>query len=230
MQDSTEGSQHMKTFLLVLVGLGASSLYGATIVYSNTTTDTGSSIQFAANGYTSIGDQISLTGTDRLALTATTQFFNSLSTSGTFSATLRLYAVGVNPSVVGALLGSYTVNNIAITGFDLNNPLTTGTTNVTFSNLNVTVPNSLIFVLSVANVTNADLGLTLFDTPTAGTSDNASFITAVGNTFSVTPGDPGFSNVNFSLTATATPEPVTLTMIGSGLLVLTLARRKRNAA
>ena len=120
------------------------------------------------------------------------------------------------------------MNSIAITGFDFNNPLTTGTRNVTFSNLNLTVPNSVIFVLSVGNVANADLGLTLFDPPTAGSSNNANFISSVGNTFSVTPGDPGFSNVNFSLTATAaTPEPVTLSMIGGGLLVLTLMQRKR---
>ena len=40
--DSSEGSKHLKTFLLVLVALGASSLYGATVVDSNAATDTGS--------------------------------------------------------------------------------------------------------------------------------------------------------------------------------------------
>ncbi len=218
----------MKTFLLLLASLGASGAFGA-VIYSNTTTDTGSTIQFNANGYSAIGDQITLGGTDRFATTATTQFFNSLSTAGTFSATLSLYAVGVNPAVLGSLLGSVTTNNIAISGFDLNNPLTTGTANVTFSGLNATVPNDIIFVLSVANVVRADLGLTLFDPPTVGSSNSATFISALGNTFSLTPGEPGFGNVNFSLTATsATPEPATLSVIGGSLAVLALLRRRRH--
>ena len=54
--DSSEGSKHLKTFLLVLVALRASSLYGATVVDSNAATDTGSTIQYAANGYSRIGD------------------------------------------------------------------------------------------------------------------------------------------------------------------------------
>jgi len=173
----------MKTFPLLFVMLGGSALFGST-VYLNNVTDTGNTVQYNANGYTAIGDQITLGGTDRSATDATTQFFNVLSTSGTFDATLSFYTVGVKPAVAGSLLGSFTMTNIAISGFDLNNPLTSGTTNVTFSGLNLTLPDEVIFVLTVANVLNADLGLTLFDPPTVGSSDNSLFIANDGTGFS----------------------------------------------
>ena len=219
----------MKSLFLLLAAIGASTLNAATI-YSNTTTDTGSTLQYSSNGFTGIGDQITLGGSERFATQATTQFFNLLSTAGTFNATLSLYSVGVNPAVVGSLLGRYTVSNIAIGGFDINNPNTSGTTTVTFSGLNVTVPTNLIFVLSVSSVVRANLGLTLFDPPTVGSSNNGFFISATGNTFAVVPGDPGFANVNFSLTATAqqaTPEPATLSVVAGGLAGLALLRRRR---
>jgi riboflavin synthase alpha subunit len=221
----------MKTFLLLFVALAAGSVSADTI-YSNNTTDLANSIQYTANGYTQLGDTIALGGTARFVTQASTQFFNFDSSSTTFSATLSLYAVGTGGNVVGALLGSYTVNGVSITGFNAN-IAASGLTNVTFSNLNVTVPDNVIFVLSVANITSrsADLGLELYDPPTAGSSSNATFISNNGGGYVVSATDPGFGNPNFSLTTgAATPEPAGLSFIGGGLAALLLyARQKRRA-
>jgi hypothetical protein len=216
----------MIRILIAWIAFAVGTLH-ATLIYSNTTNDTGNALQYAANGYTGIGDQISLTGTERLATLATTQFFNSLSTPGTFDAQLDLYNLGTGGATVGSLIGSFTVTNIAISGFDINNPLTTGTATVMFSALNVTVPDNVIFLISISNVVNADLGLTLFDPPTAGTSDNANAITRSAGVISTTPLDPGLGNVNFSLTAvTIAPEPVAWSMLAGGLALVALLRRR----
>jgi len=219
----------MKAFPLLLVMLGGSAVFGSTI-YQNNTTDLANSIQYSFFGYTAIGDQVTLGGTDRLATQASTQFFNFDSKSTTFDATLSLYSVGSGGSVLGSLLGTFTVNGVSITGFDSNDP-TSGLATVSFLNLNTVVPDSVIFVLSVANLSSgtADLGLELYDPPTIGSSDNAFYISGIGGTYSSTATDPGFGNPNFALTASAsaaTPEPATLSVIGGGLALLALARRR----
>ena len=219
----------MKTLLLAFVAFGASSLFGASI-YVNTVNDTGNTYQYSVNNYSAIGDQITLAGTERFAIEATTQFFNVLPTAGFFDATLALYSVGSAPDVLGTQLVTSTMTDIAIPGFDIQNPLTSGTVTVTFSGLNVIVPDELIFVLTVANVRNADLGVTIFDEPTVGFSDNAKFISAVGSAFSVTDADPGYGNLNFSLTADAVgeiPEPATLPLMAAGLAALVAFRRRQ---
>jgi hypothetical protein len=220
----------MKTFILCFVTLAASTLFGSTI-YQNNTTDLANSVQYNANSYSALGDQITLGGTDRFATQASTQFFNFDSTATTFDATLRLYAVGSGGSVVGALLGTYTAAGISITGFDANNA-GSGLANVTFTGLNTVVPNSVIFVLSVANISTqtADLGIELYEPPTIGSSDNSTYISATGGTFASSFTDPGYGNLNFALTATAgaaVPEPATWAAIGGGLAVLAFARRTK---
>lgn len=207
----------------------AGSSFGATI-YANATNDQGSTLQYVANGFSGIGDTITVAGTQRLATQATAQFFNLLDTAGTFSATLSLYEVGTGGAVVGNLLVSKTVDNIAISGFDSLNPLTTGVATVVFPNLNVTVPTNLIFLLAVSNVVNADLGVTLFDPPTVGSSSNSGFISRTGSTFAASTTGSGVDNVNFTLDATdlrGVPEPGTLLGAGMVLLVLGIARRRR---
>jgi hypothetical protein len=119
------------------------------------------------------------------------------------------------------------VNGISITGLDLNDPAS-GLATVIFPDLNVAVPDDLIFALSVSNIStgSADLGVELYDPPTIGSSDNGLYISAVGSTFSnVRVQTPGFGNLNFSLTAT--PEPATLSIIAAGLAVLALASRRK---
>jgi MYXO-CTERM domain-containing protein len=212
-------------FLLALLAPAHSASGG--VVYSNTTNDTLNSIQYTANGYGGVGDTISLASGDRFATEASAQFFNVLSTAGTFSATLDLFTVGTGGAVVGASLGTYTVNNISISAFDIND-LASGLTTVTSPNLNVLVPDDLIFVLSVSNATTADLGPTLFDPPTIGSSDGANFISLAGGVYSVATTGFGFDNVNFSLTTAPAdvPEPSTMAVAAGGLAMLALLRRR----
>jgi hypothetical protein len=216
--------------LLLLALLAPAHLAFCGVVYSNTTSDKLNSIQYTVNAYDGVGDTISLAPGDRFATEATAQFFNILSTAGTFSATLDLFTLGTGGDVVGTPLGSYTVNNISISGYDIND-LSSGLTTVTFSNLNVVVPDDLIFVLSVSNVSRADLGPTLFDPPTTGFSDGASFISLAGGVYSVASTGFGFDNLNFSLetTAASVPEPSTLAVAAGGLALLALLRLRSRA-
>ena len=90
--------------------LALSAAWG-TPIYNNTTTDTGDTLSYAANGFVQIGDQLQLAGTDRLATLARVQFFND-GQAGSFDATLRLFSVG---APVGSQLGTdYLVSGIVV--------------------------------------------------------------------------------------------------------------------
>ena len=192
--------------------------FASTIVYSNTTTDTGDTLGYTANGFTQIGDQIQLAGVDRLASMATVQFFNDGS-SGTFDATLRLFNVG---SPVGTQIGSdFVLTGISAPASDV--------FNVAFNLADLVVPDNLIFTVSVANPSaGVDIvGLDMFEPPTVGSSDNTFAIANDGTNF--IQASTANENVFFELQATsaaATPEPVTAGLAGSALLALVLLRRR----
>ena len=82
--------------------LALSAAWG-TPIYNNTTTDTGDTLSYAANGFVQIGDQLQLAGTDRLATLARVQFFND-GQAGSFDATLRLFSVGAIPLQAASLV------------------------------------------------------------------------------------------------------------------------------
>jgi len=83
----------MKASILSVSLLASVALHAST-VYSNTTTDTGGTVFFSTGPYVQIGDNITLAGTERSANSATAEFFNGGSGSGTFDATLRFFNAG----------------------------------------------------------------------------------------------------------------------------------------
>src|SRR5215469_4587941 len=108
----------MRQKILGLIGISwliAGCAFGDSIIYSNTLTDTGDELFYAQNGFTQIGDQLTLGGTNRVATLATAEFFNS-STAGTFDATLRLFNVGPN---AGNPVGSQIGSNVVVTGVSI---------------------------------------------------------------------------------------------------------------
>ena len=121
-------------FLAALALVCAATGRAATI-YDNTTTDSGDFFPYngASSSYSHIGDTVTLAGTNRLLTGAQVQLFNNSSANGTYDATLYLWQVG---SPVGGSLGSFTRTGISIGAF--------GFPNVDFTNLNLTVPDSLV--------------------------------------------------------------------------------------
>ena len=206
--------------VLAVVAFGiasASSTFAATI-YDNTTTDTLQTYVYSAGAYTQIGDSITLGGTARTLTDASVQFFN-LATAGTFSATLRFF----NPAApVGTQIGSsYLASGLSINSQDI---LT-----VTFSGLNLLVPNNLVFTVAISNVTGgADLGLNAFEPPLTGSSNNAQIITSTDNVnFLAESTIAGQGNLYLQLNASDVPEPATITLAGGAIMALLILRKRR---
>jgi hypothetical protein len=213
----------MRLHIVLWSLLASGSVQAASVVYSDTTTDTGGTVFFSTGPYTQIGDQIALAGTDRLAASATVQLFNNSDVTGTFDAMLRFFSVG---SPVGAQLG----NAFTLTGIPIAN-LSTAT--FTFGSLNALVPDNLIFTVAVSNVSaGLDLGLTMFDPPTVGSSDPTFFIVNDGTSFSTASTLGAFpDNFYFSLTANPNvspiPEPATWVLASAGLAFAGLRSRAK---
>jgi hypothetical protein len=204
---------------MVFLCLLPSASFCSTIIYSNTTTDTGDTEAYTINGFTQIGDQLALAGTARLATLATVQFFSDGS-AGTFDATLRFFAIGPNSGTpVGSQLGS----DFVLTGISApsNNVV-----NVPFSLSNLAVPDNVIFTVQVSNFSSGvDInGLSMFEPPTIGSSDNTFAIANTGSGFIQTP--TANENVFFELQGVDIPEPVTTGLAGSALLAFLLLRRR----
>lgn len=213
----------LATLALAFIGAGASP--AATIVYNNTGKDTLQSYFYSVGPFEGIGDAITLGGTDRVLNSATVQFYNAFDTTGTFSATMNFYEAG---SPVGAPLGSPdVVDNIAIPGVD--------SFIVTFTNLNLLVPDNLVFIVGISNVTgNVDLGLNAFTAPSPGSSDDAAFVVNNGSSFVTGPAAQGEGNLYLILDAntpsTGVPEPGTVSLVGGALIGVLAIARKRNAS
>lgn len=201
-----------------LAVLFTSAVFANKAVYLNTTTDTGNTLTYASFGYTQLGDQISLAGTDRLAVLAIAQLFNS-GTAGTVDLTLRLFDLG---APVGTQIGPDFVRT-AVTVPGVDDP-EGGVFNVNFNLPNVLVPDNLIFTLSFANASaGVDLGVNMFEPPTVGTSDNTLAIGNDGTSF-VTINTLN-ENVFFELDATSLPEPGTAALALTALAMLWRKRR-----
>jgi hypothetical protein len=193
-----------------------------TPIYQNTTTDTGDTISYTANGFSQIGDELQLAGTDRLATLARVQFFND-GLAGTFDATLKFFSLG---EPVGAQIGTdYIMSGISAPLDDV--------LNVNFTLPSLLVPNNLIFTVSVSNESEGVdiVGLDMFEPPTVGSSDNTFAIAFNGQSFVQAP--TAGENVFFELDAvspTGTPEPATfpIALFFTAAGFFFLARRARS--
>ncbi len=200
----------------------------AEIIYSNTTTDTNTGINFDnAFGvpFAEVGDQISLAGTGRAAQVASVQVI-PISGEGFFDATLRFYDVGASGGgPVGTQIGeSFTVRTVQVLSTD-------GFQNIDFAINGIVLPDDVTFTLAISNLTSGlSLGLSLFSGPTIGRSDNLFLITK--NSAGTFAQEASTANLYFSLSTTATsvPEPLTLPIIAIGFAATALAKRRRFSA
>jgi hypothetical protein len=210
----------MKISLLWMSLLAPAALH-ATLVYSDTTTDTLNTVFYSTGPYVEIGDQIALASTQRSANSATTQFFNNGGSAGTFDATVRFFQVG---GPVGSQIGgSFTTTGNSIAAGDV--------LNVSWALGGVVLPDNLIFTVSVSNLTaGLDLGLDLFEPPTVGSSSNKFFIIATsGPSYSQGSQGNNQDNIFFSLDASpgsTIPEPGTMLLTLLALPAFALARKR----
>lgn len=212
--------------ILALAFIGATASPAATIVYDNTSQDTIVTYFYSTGAYTGIGDAITLGGTDRLLNSATVQFYNNTpDPTGSFSASISFFESG---SPVGAPLGSpFVVNNISIPALE--------SFNVTFANLNLLVPDNLVFIVGISNVTGTvDLGLNAFQPPSVGSSQGSEIIVANGSSYVSGTTAKGQGNLYLLLDATTpatgVPEPGTVSLVGGALLGVLAIARNRNAS
>lgn len=214
----------MKLALLFAGLFTATALHAAT-VYNNTITDTLDTVVYSTGVYTEIGDRILLAGTDRVADTAAAQFYN-LGDDGNFVAKLNLYGVNSNNVDVGSLLGTYTAASMFMTH---NNLL-----EVSWSLAGLNLPDDLFFTVSVSDFSQGmDLGLTVFDPPTVGSSSDQFFIVKGGSGFAQASLGNGQDNIYFQLNATdgnRIPEPGTAGLMFLAFLPLFAVRLRRRVS
>jgi hypothetical protein len=206
----------------ILIGLlGASALQGG-LIYSNTTTDTNGTLFFSTGPYTEVGDTVTFAGTERAVNTAMLQFFDVGASSGTFDATLRFYRTG---APVGSQIGGNFVTTSVL--------ITSGATaNASFNLGGLVLPDTVVFTVAVTNGSpQLDIGLTLFDPPTVGSSDNSFYIVRNGSAFSSGSQGNSQDNLYFSVDASAVnasvPEPATMALMIVSVPGLLWMRRRR---
>lgn len=194
------------TLFLSVLAL-AVSLEAATL-YDNTTIDTFHTLVFSTGPYDAIGDQIQLVSAGEATL-AHVQLYNAGS-AGTFDAILRFYAAG------GQLGGDFLLTDMPSAGNDV--------LDLTFGLGGLPLPGEVVFLLSIANASaGTDLGVNLFEPPTAGSSDNTFLVVDLGG---IGPALSDGENVYFRLEGTSVPEPSTLALGGLGVLFLACRRSR----
>lgn len=210
---------------LLFAGLVTATALQAAPVYNNTTTDTLNTVVYSSGGFSDIGDQIHLAGTERIGDNAATQFYN-LGSDGTFVAHLNLYGLPANNTdVVGNLLGSFTANGSLTTNSSVD---------VSWLLAGLNLPDDLIFSITLSNVSQGmDLGLNLFDAPTVGSSSNQFLIVKGGSGFDKASTGANIDNVYFQLNASSPnriPEPGSTGLIFLAMLPLIAIQRRRVAS
>jgi len=206
-----------------LLAFGSSPRLLASLLYDNTSMDTGDTLLYSVGPYIALGDQIQMVSAGN-ATQAMVQLFNN-GGAGTFDAELDFFEVG---SPVGSFLGSASLTGISSVGLDV--------LNLTFNlGAGIMLPQDLVWTVSVSNAsTGMDLGVDFYEPPTVGSSDN-SFMIAATSGPSYSQLTTNSEDVFFQVSGTAqssTPEASSLVLMTGGLLFLgtTLRSRRRSSA
>jgi hypothetical protein len=208
--------------LLLALSLAGAAHASIIPVYGNTTLDLNSGLDLVGI-YDAVGDSIGLSDASNPVTSARVAIYN-VGSQGTADVTLQFFDVG---APVGAPIGSaYTVTNVDL----VDNALTI----VDFSLGSLSVPKSLVFIVSVSNVAGGvQPQLELFGSgPEVGSNTPNTAIVLNGVAYSQTDttglggGNPYFQLVS----ATAVPEPADWLLFSSGAAALLgFSRwRKRN--
>jgi len=200
---------------------GGSAHASGIIVYDNTVLDTNFGLDLTGL-FTAVGDSVVLqNNTPTLAFgLAQVQFFN-VGSAGSFDATLQFFTPG---SPVGAQLGTdYTSTGIAIGDNDY--------ATIDFTLGGITLPDSLVFMVSVSNLTSGVLPqLELYGpTPAVGSNTPASAIAFDGVSYN-TQDTSGIGSGNPYFQLQSIPEPGATFLMGSGLFALAMYVRRRRIA
>jgi hypothetical protein len=202
---------------LIPIMLFSAAVSQAGILYSNTSTDTGFTDSFIQNSLVEAGDQIQLTSAG-LVSSASTALYNSGSAGEALSVTLRFYNVDALENL-GSEITSSTLTNVSFSAGSL--------TPLTFSDLNTTLPQNVVWTLSYTTSDPIALELPDYDPPTVGSSDNTTVWWDTGSGLQLT--TPGFDTENYylELDSTDTPEPAGFVLSGAGLLLVCLGWRRK---
>jgi len=195
---------------IALLMLTTASGAWASLLYDNTSTDTGDTVLYSIGPYTALGDQIQLDSAG-VATQAEVELFNN-GAAATFDAELDFFNVG---SPVGSFLGSSALTDISSVGGDV--------LDLTFDLAGgLTVPQDLIFTVTINNASaGLDLGVDMFEPPTVGSSDNSFMIVESDGIYYTF--DTNSQNVYFQLSGTesvAAPEASSCALLGNTLLVI----------
>lgn len=189
-------------------------------VYDNSDVDLFITYPYLGANATRIGDVVTLGGTNRILQDLAVQFYNFGEVPGTFDALLELYSYD---SAVGSLIGSATTTGVAIGADDI--------VTVTFSGLNLLVPDQFAFAVGIFNVTgDIDVGLNVFGPPGIGSSDDTMFLADVGNGLEGVTVPSGEGNLYMVATAVPASSPPLAMLVMMALVGFTRTARRRSDA
>jgi hypothetical protein len=209
--------------VLILLGalflaLSPGAARASMLVYANATTDLNYGLDLV--GFQDgVGDSIVLDNNSGPVGSAQLQLYNAGS-SGTLDVTLQFFQVG---APVGLQIGSdYTVTGV---NFDAASLFL-----VDFSLGGLTLPDNVVFMVSVANVGSGVAPQLEFYGPSPAVGTNTADQAVVYRTGAYSVEDvSGVGGGNPYLVLTAAPEPGEWILMGSGLLgLLAYARRRRS--